>query len=72
MTTRLCISLCDNGYQYAALEGEDECFCFNEFEDNAVAQEDSECTAVCAGDENDICGDYKTSNYRRLSVYNGR
>ena len=67
MTTRRCINLCKDAFQYAALKNGDECFCFNEFVKNTVPEEDSLCTAVCAGDQNDICGDDN-----RLSVYNGR
>ena len=57
---------------YAALQNGNECFCFNQIVDNIMAQDDSDCSAVCAGHDNEICGESEALNYRRLSVYNGR
>ena len=64
MTIENCIQFCKNdGYAFAGVESEDECFCGN----NPPSQNsipDSECNSKCSGDQTQICG-----GHWKISIY---
>ena len=71
MTIQKCIDSCQKqgNMSYAGLQGGKRCFCgaaerYEEFKVNI--QDDSECDALCLGNEFEICGD---QSEHRLSVY---
>ncbi|XP_066275476.1 uncharacterized protein [Branchiostoma lanceolatum] len=59
MTAALCINHCSGlGYNYAATQYSNECFCGNEanFAQLEPPRPESECNRPCAGDTNEKCG----------------
>ena len=57
MTIEMCLSICRNdGYPYAGLEWQIECFCGHEPDSGFTWSWPNKCNKKCAGDSNQNCG----------------
>ena len=57
MTIEMCLSICRNdGYSYAGLEWQCECFCGHESDSGFIWSWPYKCNEKCAGDSNQNCG----------------
>jgi len=65
MTVSTCLSYCNiDGFAFAGLEYESECWCAQYLSVFAVKLADSECNFACKGNSSEICG-----GTLKLSVY---
>ena len=63
MTLEMCATFC-SGYTYFGTEWSTECFCGNAFTEGAVQVDTRQCSMLCGGNGNQLCG-----NGGRLSTY---
>ena len=57
MTIEMCLSICrDDGYPYAGLEWQCECFCGHEPDSGFIWSWPNKCNEKCAGDSSQNCG----------------
>ncbi|KAF4637126.1 hypothetical protein G7Y89_g965 [Cudoniella acicularis] len=63
ITLESCAATC-TGFLYFGTEYADECYCGNSFEFPTSAVSDTDCSMICAGDDQEFCG-----GWMRISVY---
>lgn len=57
MSLDVCASFCSTaGYKIFGVENGNECWCSNQISSNGAPQSSSACTALCAGNSQQICG----------------
>ena len=70
MNIEVCLKFClSNGYKYAGLQYETQCFCDNTDNRRYGPGLETECNGKCAGNKSQICGNSQSANIQRNSIY---